>query len=148
MSSRPPLVSRLLRGVRIDRESGCWLRTTSLGRNGYAYIGLGRSKVVLAHRTAYEMWVGPIPAGLTLDHLCRRRACINPAHLEPVPLRENLARGKGRSALNARKTHCARGHRFDESNTYRTRDGRRACRACHRAASAAAYRRKRREAAR
>ena len=76
-----------------DTETGCWLwsgaTTTGYGRFHLA-MGL---PLVVAHRFAYETLVGPVPAGLDLDHLCRVRRCVNPAHLEPVTRRENLMRG-------------------------------------------------------
>ena len=70
-----------------------------------------------AHRLAYELVKGPISDGLQIDHLCRNRACINPDHLEAVTQRENILRGEGVAALNARKTHCPQGHAYDEENT-------------------------------
>lgn len=83
----------------------------------------------LAHRVAYEMLVGPIPEGKQLDHLCRQRTCWNPAHLEVVTGRENTLRGVGRTAVNAAKTHCSRGHELAGDNLY-VHDGQRKCRAC------------------
>jgi len=83
------------------------------------------------------MIVGPIPDGLTIDHLCRNRACVKPAHLEAVSQRVNTLRSPiAVAAINARKTHCKRGHAFDDLNT-RVSIGpngqrRRDCRACHR----------------
>ncbi|KAB2977369.1 HNH endonuclease [Streptomyces sp. SS1-1] len=89
----------------------------------------------MAHRVAYQEIVGPIPEGLQLDHLCRVRHCVNPAHLEPVTSRENTLRGENLVAINAAKTHCKRGHLFDAANTYRWRNSR-ICRECRRLRSA------------
>jgi len=80
----------------------------------------------------YEHHVGPIPAGFHIDHLCRNRACANPAHLEAVPPRVNILRGVGMSAIHARQTECVNGHPFDISNTLFLPDGERCCRACNR----------------
>lgn len=103
--------------------------------NGYGEMGIGR-KVFLAHRVAYELFVGPIPDGMTLDHKCRERACVNPDHLEPVTNRENILRGISPSAQNAHATHCTQGHPFDDENTYsytwdRTGQKARICKACN-----------------
>ena len=87
----------------------CWLWRASRDRSGYGRFKAATG-VVGAHRVAYELLVGPIPDGLTLDHLCRVRHCVNPEHLEPVTHRENTLRGTGPTAENARKTHCLRGH--------------------------------------
>jgi hypothetical protein len=70
----------------------------------------------MAHRISYEHFVGPIPKGLFIDHLCRMRACVNPGHLEPVTTLENARRGDGGSN-NRRKTHCTRGHEYSDENT-------------------------------
>ncbi|MBO0885095.1 MAG: HNH endonuclease [Mycobacterium sp.] len=85
-----------------------------------------------AHRIAYTWLVGPIPEGFDLDHLCRVRSCVNPAHLEPVPRRTNLLRGRTIPAANAAKTHCPHGHPYDDTNTVRNKTGR-LCLACRRA---------------
>lgn len=109
--------------------SGCWDWTANKQRTGYGHITIDK-KACLAHRVMYEFLIGPIPDGLTLDHLCRNTSCVNPKHLEPVTLRENLLRGNGFGGVNARKTHCARGHEYSEANT-RIRNGTwRFCRAC------------------
>ncbi len=104
----------------------------SVDRYGYGKVG---NKSKKAHRVAYEQAVGPIPAGLTIDHLCRNRRCVNPEHMEPVTRRVNTMRGDGPTARHARQTTCKSGHPFDEVNTYRWRGGRK-CRACNRAAVA------------
>jgi hypothetical protein len=123
--------------AKVDRSGGpdsCWIWSARLHRGGYGEFrmqigsGANRRRVYLkAHRVAYELAVGEIPTGLVLDHLCRTRACVNPAHLEPVTQGENVRRGypggKG-------STHCRQGHPFDEANTIVRPSGHRACRAC------------------
>lgn len=84
-----------------------------INQGGYACI-LVDGKKVSAHRVSYEAFIGPIPAGLDLDHLCRNRACINPYHLEPVTHRENVIRGVSYMAVNANKTNCKYGHALTE----------------------------------
>ena len=108
----------------------CWLWEGTRSPNGYGSIQVGYTQ--LAHRVAYELLIGPIPEGLTLDHLCRVRACVNPKHLEPVSVRENILRGVGLAAMNVLKTHCPQGHTYDILNTYFYPDGKRACRTCRR----------------
>ena len=119
--------------IDFSHPNGCWVWTASLTAQGrYAYFTIGRKKRVYAHRYAYELLVGPIPPGLQIDHLCRNTVCVNPAHLEPVTSRENTLRGESPWAVNARKTHCKRGHEFTPENTYTTPTGWRKCRTCTR----------------
>lgn len=110
---------------------GCWLWTGALNSSGYGHFKVG-GRTVVAHRWAYEQEVGPIPDGLTIDHLCRVRACVKVEHLEVVTNQLNTLRGIGLAARNARKTHCLRGHEFTAKNTYIRPVGKRVCRACDR----------------
>lgn len=121
--------------AKVDRSGGlfaCWEWTASIRHSGYGCLGVD-GKTVYAHRWAWEAANGPIPPGLDIDHLCRNRACVNPTHLEPVTRQENIRRGVGYSALNARRTHCPSGHPYSAANTLleRTRSGlARRCRTC------------------
>ena len=83
----------------------------------YAKYSKGKTKYISAHRALYEGVFGRIHDDLVVDHLCRNRACINVNHLEAVTNRENILRGVGRTAVNARKTHCHNGHEFSKENT-------------------------------
>ena len=111
-------------------QDKCWLWWGALTRDGYGRTQLN-GKHYFAHRLSYELFVGPIPRGMELDHLCRTRNCLNPCHLEPVTTKQNVLRGVGVAAVNAKKTHCHKGHIFSEENTYHVR-GERVCRTCAR----------------
>jgi hypothetical protein len=131
------LPERFWRKVAPCPMSGCWLWAASLNHKGYGWHH-SSGKNHYGHRIAYEALMGPIPAGMQLDHLCRVRCCVNPLHLEPVTPAENTRRGG-----NASKTVCSEGHSYSDDNTYRYPDGRRACRICVNAWSKAWRRRKR-----
>ena len=102
--------------------------------------GYARWGNVYAHRAAYELFVGPIPSGYEIDHLCRVRDCVNPDHLEAVTRRENLLRGDTFAATHAAKTECPRGHPYDTI----TAQGARRCSICH-AATQRRYLQRRKE---
>jgi hypothetical protein len=112
----------------------CWEWTAATFTNGYGQFQMNGSPK-LAHRVAYELLVGPIPEGLTLDHLCRVKHCVNPDHLDPVTQAENNARYPGVRTGGRDKqlmTHCKRGHEFTPENTGRQPNGRKTCRKCSR----------------
>jgi len=121
---------------KVDKtDGGCWEWLASKNIYGYG-LYRNRGKQFMAHRWAYEQTIGPIPEGLDLDHLCRNRACVNPAHLEAVDRRTNLLRGETLTARNAAVTHCPRGHEYSGDNVRHrlTKRGTpvRFCRACSR----------------
>ena len=117
--ARTPL-ERFIAKIQVTDE-GCWEWQASKVHDGYGWFNKGGHNV-RAHRWAYEHFIGPRPEGLTLDHLCRNRGCVNPHHLEAVSIRENLLRGDTFQSANAAKTHCPQGHPYDEANTrYRKR---------------------------
>ena len=107
-------------------ENGCWVWRGSIDSGGYGRVWGGGSRkdgtgrLVPAHRWSYEALVGIVPLGLQSDHLCRNRACVNPAHIEPVTNRENVLRGNtyASGAINRSKTHCPQDHPYNEANTY------------------------------
>ena len=135
-----PIIERFLEKILPEPNSGCWLWLASLNSKGYGqfYRDPHESKAPMgAHVFSYEHFVEPVPEGLTLDHLCRVRSCVNPRHLEPVTHKVNVERG------DAGKHHrdlmeCPSGHPYSGDNlvVYEiTVKGRkyinRQCRACH-----------------
>jgi hypothetical protein len=110
---------------------------TPVGRpRGYGYFNIRAGlNNFPAHRVAYQEFVGPIPDGYVIDHLCRNPPCCNPAHLEAVPFRVNLRRGLHGREMRGTVTHCPSGHPYDERNTYISPKGLRNCRKCNTAAT-------------
>ena len=123
-----------------DPDSGCWIWQGTKTPRGYGTCQRN-GKGVYAHRLYWEQANGPIPDGLTIDHLCNNPSCVNPDHIALATQYDNMMRGSGPSAVNARKTHCVRGHEFTPDNTYISKTGKRRCRAC----GAEDHRRKREE---
>lgn len=113
-----------------DGDCWLWLRNSS---HKYGVITLGgKNRKAYIHRWTYKLANGPIPDGLEIDHLCRKKRCCNPAHLEAVTGKENNMRSNSLSARNARKTHCRAGHELVPENlTSRSiKRGERECRIC------------------
>ena len=118
-------LARFLDKVIISPD-GCWEWMAYRDTCGYGIFRLG-DRMYTAHRVAYEHFVGPIPEGKEMDHLCRNRGCASPYHVEPVTHAENI----GRSPLKC-PTHCKRGHELTPANRYAggPRKGRGRCRQC------------------
>ncbi len=111
--------------------NGCWLWTGPKNKDGYGNHSENH-KVVKAHRWSYEYHKTPIPEGMQIDHICRNRACVNPDHMEVVTKKENTLRSLAPTAINARKTHCYKGHPFTKENTWISPEGWRYCKICKR----------------
>jgi hypothetical protein len=114
----------------VEDEAGCLCWTGRKTKNGYGRVKVGASFPTV-HRIMYEALRGPVPEGLVLDHLCRNRICANVDHLEPVTNRENILRGVGCAAVNARKTHCDHGHPLSGANLRPNALDHRICLACY-----------------
>lgn len=114
---------------KVEKTDGCWNWTAVKNQKGYGRFKLD-GRLRSAHRVSYEMCVGPIPDGLVIDHLCRNPSCVRPDHLEAVTSGENTRRGDT-GKHERERTHCPRGHEYNETNT-RIYKGWRHCRACDR----------------
>jgi hypothetical protein len=139
----PRLPEHFWSKVVVDCETGCWTWIAAKA-NGYGRFTIGSrptkdSRQTGAHRLAYITLVAPVARELDLDHLCRRPACVNPAHLEPVTHAENVRRGRGREAAIAMhaakmRTHCVNGHAISEYRSIQKGTGARVCLGCSRMA--------------
>lgn len=112
-------------------QDECWLWTGFIDQGGYGQIPV-KATDRKAHRFAYTALVGPIPAGMTIDHLCKCKTCMNPRHYEVVTRGENTIRSNSPFLLNKRKTHCLNGHPLEGANLITQKDGRRNCLQCKR----------------
>lgn len=115
-------------GICFDDKEKCWEWLASLDKDGYGQFRHGK-RMVKAHRMSYELFVGAIPMGMEIDHLCQNKKCVKPSHLQAVDHRTNMARSRSFSGVNSRKTHCVNGHEFSEDNTYLW-NGWRSCKQC------------------
>ena len=128
-----PEQERFWKLVAMADRASCWEWLGPKDWDGYGLFRRNTTTSARAHRLSYEFLIGPIPDGLVIDHLCRNRACMNPAHMEPVTNGTNVLRGYSGSAKNARKTHCKRGHPLSGENLrVNGNAGERICRICQR----------------
>ena len=133
-SRHTPAPARFMRRVSVGHPGGhwIWLGASTVSAGGARYgMFTDHYRQRGAHRWSYEHFVGPIPPGLQIDHLCRVTLCVNPEHLEPVTAQENQLRGATLAAANAAKTECPDGHPYNQENTWLYR-GHRHCRECGR----------------
>jgi len=123
--------------AKVEKTEGCWNWVAVRSDGGYGLFWSHSREKMQAHRFAYELLVGPIPNGLTIDHLCRNRGCVRPSHLEPVTMRENTRRGVSIVARQMAQRTCVRGHPLEGDNI-RSRPDRprtRVCKECGRLSS-------------
>jgi hypothetical protein len=123
---------------RVEKTDGCWLWTGTIDKGGYGILSGGINVKIRAHRFSYVLHVGAIPSGLALDHLCRVRNCVNPKHLEPVTIGENVRRGitplvnKQRGEIKRAARFCKNGHEYEDGSFYYDDFGTKICRVCGR----------------
>ena len=131
------LRSRIERLAVPDPNSGCWLWSGAVAKNGYGTMTV-QKRTRGAHRVSYQAYVGEIPAGWAVDHRCKVRCCVNPAHLEAVTFAENNARSPRVKPL---PDTCVQGHQLKPGNLYRSKWRR--CAECARVMALASYHRNR-----
>lgn len=113
----------------------CWEWLGRINDQGYGVVShrlLSGNKAIKAHRAVWTLEHGEVPEGFQLDHLCRRRSCVNPKHLDVVTGRINTLRGIGPTAVNSRKDTCPSGHSLEGVNVFVNDMGWRFCRTCRR----------------
>lgn len=121
------------KNIHPEPNSGCWLWSAYINPDGYGRgYPVKNGRLVMAHRITWEAMMGrAVQEGHELDHLCRVRACCNPAHLEEVSHKTNVLRGESLPSLNAAKTHCKRGHLLHPEDCYAPKGSGRLCKKCH-----------------
>lgn len=132
--------------ARVDARGPCWIWTGAGQTGGYGIVRR-EGRRIRVHRYAWELLVGPIPAGLVIDHLCRVKLCVNPDHLEPVTQQTNMHRAMVPSLIAHRKGQCTKGHPLNVPDNYVRPDGYISCRTCRREYHRAYYHRARKAAA-
>lgn len=137
MIGRPPTPPVERFWPKVNKSDDCWVWLGGKDSHGYGVFSIrlnGKSHSVGAHKFSYELLVNKVPKGMELDHLCRNRGCVNPAHMEVVTARTNTLRGNGITAYWSRQTHCLHGHKYTTENTYITtkKPNARFCRTCRR----------------
>ena len=115
--------------AKVRKGPDCWMWTGCTTADGYGIFAIG-GRNVRAHRFSYTIANGQADSSLVSDHLCPNRSCVRASHLRLCGNSENVLRGAGTTARNARKAQCKRGHPFDEENTRHRTDGTRQCRIC------------------
>lgn len=142
--SGKPLKERILSLVQRTNNKDCWEWQANKNALGYGRLTVGSRtdgsrKTREAHRVSYEAFIGPVPEGKVLDHLCRNPSCANPYHLEPVTTAENIRRGDA-GKVHRDKTHCPQGHAYTADNLYKGSDkNSRNCKTCMKARSKERY---------
>lgn len=123
MQTKPTIVERFL--SKVSKTPECWVWTAFITHDGYGLFNDENHKRVRAHRFAYQMFVGEIPLGLDIDHLCRVRKCVRPDHLQAVSHQENIRR-----SIRPPRETCRNGHRWLPENIYNHPRGIKLCRLC------------------
>lgn len=122
------VIERLHKKIEVS-SGGCWEWKACLTKAGYGQIRID-GKTLYTHRVTYQHYKGILVPRLELDHLCRNRKCCNPEHLEQVTRKINQHRGFSPAGIQARQTHCKRGHPFIPENMINRSNGRRICKIC------------------
>ncbi len=142
-TSNPPNPENIWKHIVVPKDpNACWEWTGFRHDDGYGIMGFNNQNY-MAHRFVYEYLVGEIPDGLTINHDCRNRACMNPKHLSPMTFEENISLGDfSTNNHNKKKTHCPKGHNYSKENLYFRPDGRRECLICKRESNRNCYHKK------